>query len=91
MIYAPIMIITLNRSRHLKECIESLQRNGWAKYTELYISVDFPPSEKYMKGYLEIKKYLNKKIEGFKKVNVIFQKKKFGSIRKCSLFGSVNL
>lgn len=78
MIYAPIMIITLNRSRHLKECIESLQRNGWAKYTELYISVDFPPSEKYMKGYLEIKKYLNKKIEGFKKVNVIFQKKNLG-------------
>ena len=45
MIYAPVMIITFNRPQHLKRCIESLQRNEYAKYTELYISVDYPRTE----------------------------------------------
>ncbi len=36
MVYAPIIIPTLNRYEHLKRCVKSLQQNGWAKYTELY-------------------------------------------------------
>ena len=42
MIYAPVMITACNRYKHLERCIGSLQRNGYAKDTELYISVDFP-------------------------------------------------
>ena len=45
--YAPITITTLNRYEHFVRCIQSLENNGLAKETELFISVDFPPSDKY--------------------------------------------
>lgn len=80
MIYAPIIIPTLNRYECLKKCVESLQKNTWADETELYISVDYPPAEKYEYGYRKIKEYLDKEITGFKKVNVFFQGKNLGPI-----------
>lgn len=78
--YAPIIIPTLNRYNHLTRCIESLKNNKWADETELYISLDYPPSEKYVEGYRRIKEYLDKGIEGFKKVNVFYQKQNLGAV-----------
>ncbi len=75
--YAAIIIPTLNRKKHLERCINSLKRNAEAKNTELYISVDYPPSKKYEQGYDEIKKYV-KTISGFKNVNIFFQTKNLG-------------
>lgn len=80
MIYAPILITTLNRFECLKTCIESLKNNSWAKYTELYISVDYPPSERYKKGNDDIKQYLKQGIKGFKKVNIYYQKSNLGAL-----------
>lgn len=51
MIYAPIIIPTLNRDEHLKRLLDSLALNGWAIYTDVYIAVDYPPSDKYVEGY----------------------------------------
>ena len=59
MVYAPIIIVTLNRYEHLKRCIESLQKNGWAKYTELYISVDYPADESHWEGYGKVRERLS--------------------------------
>ena len=73
MVYAPIIIPTLNRQEHLKRCIESLQRNEWAKYTELYISVDYPAKESHWEGYRKVKEYLETGIDGFKKVHIFYQ------------------
>lgn len=56
--YAPVIIPTLNRYKHLRRCIESLEKNQACVYTDLYISLDFPPSDKYRVGYNETKKYL---------------------------------
>lgn len=78
MIYAPISIRTLNRYECLKRCIESLKRNSWADKTEVYISVDYPPSEKYEDGYRKIINYLKAGIDGFGKVNIYFQKHNLG-------------
>lgn len=80
MIYAPILITTLNRYDCLKKCIESLQNNSWADKTELFISVDYPPSDKYFDGYRKIKNYLNGNIKGFRKVNVFYHDKNLGPI-----------
>ena len=80
MIYAPILITTLNRYECLRKCIESLQQNSWADRTELFISVDYPPAEKYVSGYKKIKTYLENTIEGFKEVHVFFQDKNLGVI-----------
>lgn len=56
--YAPVAIPTLCRSTHFKRTIESLKKNGWAKYTDIYIGLDYPPAEKYEKGWKEICEYL---------------------------------
>ena len=58
MIYAPVVIPTLCRSTHFKRTVESLKRNGWAKYTDVYIGLDYPPAEKYEQGWKEICEYL---------------------------------
>ena len=78
MIYAPVIIPTLCRAEKLKNCIGSLQRNPYAKYTELYISLDYPSAEKYREGYLEIKSYLEQGIVGFANVVILEQKENQG-------------
>lgn len=77
--YAAVAIPTLCRYEHLKRCITSLQRNSFAKYTDLYISVDYPPSAKYEEGYKRICDYLDCGVEGFNKVYVIKQKENLGA------------
>jgi len=79
MIYAPIVIPTLNRAEHLKRCIESLARNPEAKETELYLGVDYPPSEKYREGYEKIIEYVDGGIEGFKNVIIVKRDVNYGS------------
>lgn len=85
MIYAPVCIITLNRYEHLKGLIESLQQNSWAQYTDLYIGLDFPPSEKYEEGYKKIVQYLGGGIHGFQKVHVIKRNRNIGVAKNASL------
>lgn len=79
MVYAPVIVTTLNRYEHFKRCIESLEKNTWAKYTEVYVSVDYPPEEKYEEGHGNIVKYLsNREFRGFKKLHLYFQEKNLG-------------
>lgn len=79
-VYSPVVIVTLNRSEHLKRCIESLKKNTGAENTEIFIAVDYPPSSKYREGYNEVCRYLSQPIEGFKKVNIIYRNCNFGPI-----------
>ncbi len=79
MVYAPIMIITCNRDQHLARCIESLRKNSYASETELYISVDYPPADKYVDGWNRVCRLLEKPVEGFKKVNIYIQEKNLGA------------
>lgn len=53
--YAPVIIPVLCRYKHFTKCIESLKNNGWAKYTDIYIGLDYPAKDSHVKGY---KKYL---------------------------------
>lgn len=77
--YAPILILTINRYDHLKRCIESLQENNWAKYTDLYIALDYPPNDKYVSGYNKIKSFLDNGVSGFASVNVIKREYNYGA------------
>ena len=79
MIYAPVIIPTLNRYEHFKRCIESLARNSWAQYTEVYVSVDYPPEEKYIEGHGKIVEYLNnREFKEFKMLHLFFQESNLG-------------
>lgn len=59
--YAPVVIPTLNRYEHFKRCIESLERCSGADKTDVYVGLDFPPSEKYVEGWKMIDDYLTNK------------------------------
>lgn len=79
MIYAPVMITTCNRYEHLQRCIASLQKNTDADKTEVYISVDYPPAEKYVEGWKRVCQMLKNPVEGFHRVHVIFQETNLGA------------
>ncbi len=83
--YAPVIIPTLNRFEHLKRCVDSLRNNSLAQYTDLFISVDYPPEEKYLEGYQKVVDYVKGGIVGFRDVHIYFQKSNMGSSRN-SLF-----
>lgn len=74
---APIIIPTLNRIAHLQRCINSLLKSEMAKQTDVYISVDYPPSKKYFDGYHSVLDYV-KTIKGFNKVVIYEQKENLG-------------
>lgn len=59
--YAPVIIPTLNRYEHFKCCIESLERCSGADKTDVYVGLDFPPSDKYIEGWKNIDAYLAEK------------------------------
>lgn len=79
MIYYPVLIPTLNRYQHFKECVESLAKCTHADKTELVIGLDYPPSEKYVEGWKKIKEFIPS-ISGFNKVTVFEHTHNLGSI-----------
>lgn len=81
MIHYPVLIPTLNRANHLKRCLDSLAHNTGAEDTEVFISVDYPPSKKYEDGYLEVKSYLSRTVLScFKTVYIFYQEQNLGPV-----------
>lgn len=77
--FAPVLIPTLNRFEHLKRCVDSLAKCTHAKNTELFIGLDYPPSEKYVDGWKRISEYVNR-IDGFKKITIIRRDYNYGAV-----------
>lgn len=75
--YAPVVIPTLNRYDHFKRCLESLEKCSGANKTDVYVGLDYPPSEKYVEGWKKIDKYLNEKsrLNGFR--NLFIRKRDY--------------
>ena len=82
MVYAPVVIPTLNRADHLKRCLVSLGRNTGAEHTEVFVSVDYPPAEKYVEGYIRVKEMLESMdFSCFKKMHIIYQTENLGAMK----------
>jgi hypothetical protein len=79
MVYAPVIIPTLCRDKHFIRCIESLRRNPWAKYTEIYIGLDYPAKEEHWEGYRKISAYLEQSFPEFRAVHVLRREKNVGA------------
>ena len=75
---APVVIPTLCRHNHLMRCIESLKKNKYAKYTELYIGVDYPANDTHVDGYKKICKYLEGNFDEFLAVHIYKREYNFG-------------
>lgn len=82
MIYAPVVIPTLNRYEHLKQCLESLSRCTWADKTEVYVALDYPPADKwdkYAPGWEKNRDWLRSVGDmGFKKLHLIERTENYG-------------
>ena len=87
-LHAPICIPTCNRYDKLKKCIESLIVNKGAEKTELYISVDYPPEERFFSGYQETLAYVRflekNDSRSFKCVHAYYQNENIGAIENSS-------
>jgi len=75
--YAPFLVITLCRYEHLKKCLGSLSANPYAKYTPVYVALDFPFKDEHWDGYNKIKEFLKGNFN-FKELNVIERETNFG-------------
>lgn len=79
--YAPVVIGTLCRFEHFKKAVESLERNPWAQYTNIYIGVDYPTKEVHWAGYRKIVEYTNTHTFQFNSVKIFFREENFGPVR----------
>lgn len=79
MIYAPVLIPTLNRYEHLQKCLESLSKCTWADKTDVYVALDYPPSDKYVEGWKRNREFLHTCGNmGFKKIHLIERTENYG-------------
>ncbi len=76
MIYAPVIIPTLNRYEHFQECLESLEVCTGAEHTDVYVALDYPPSDKYVEGWKKIDTYLRGKEQNNKFKSLIVYRRK---------------
>lgn len=79
--YAPIIIPTLCRYEHFVRCIESLKKNTWAEYTDIYIGLDYPKNASHEEGYKKIKEYLKGDFSEFHSFTVFERKRNFGATK----------
>lgn len=74
---APIILFVYNRAEHTRKTLEALQKNNFAKESELFIFSDGPKNEEAEGKVKEVRKYI-KTISGFKNVEIIERSKNMG-------------
>lgn len=89
--YAPVLITTLNRYNHLRRCLESLERCDGAIFTDVYVALDFPPSDSYIEDWKRTDSYLASKETDnrFKSFNVIRRDHNYGICKKGNNFSAL--
>ena len=73
-----IILPTLCRHKHLEKCLDSLMKNPWAKYVDLYIGLDYPAKESHWPGYKEILKLMEKDFSMFRSFHLLKRKTNYG-------------
>ncbi|KKO18108.1 MAG: putative methyltransferase [Candidatus Brocadia fulgida] len=74
---APIALFVYNRPWHLRQTVESLNKNELAEFSELFVFSDGPKSEADKEKVLAVRKYI-KTISGFKSVNIVEREQNLG-------------
>lgn len=74
---APIVLFVYNRLDHTKQTLEALQKNEFAKQSELFIYSDAAKDEYVKQKVDEVREYI-KTIDGFKKVIIVERDKNWG-------------
>jgi len=79
-VYAPVVIPTLNRIEHFSRCLDSLEGCTGADKTDVFIGLDYPPTDEYVEGWKKICEYLKNKEKnnGFKSLTVVRRSYNYG-------------
>lgn len=76
--YAPVVIPTLCRYSHFKNCIESLAECNNSDKTDVYIGLDYPLNSSQIDGYNQICSYLDNVHVPFKSFAITKRTKNYG-------------
>lgn len=81
---APILVTVYNRTKHFKNCIESLKRCNMASKSHLFVAIDAPYRDLDIADNKEIIKYSNK-ITGFKQITLFIRPENYGANKNTDL------
>ena len=84
---SPIVLFVYNRPWHTQQTIEALQKNTLAADSEIFIYSDAPKNDDAISGVDDVRNVI-RKIEGFKKVQIIEREKNYGLAN--SIIGGVS-
>ncbi len=73
-----IVLPTLCRNKHLEKCLDSLMKNPWAQYVDLYIGLDYPAKDSHWPGYREILKLMERDFSMFRSFHLFKRDTNFG-------------
>lgn len=74
----PLLIPTLCRYKHFKNCVDSLGKNSYANQVVLYVALDYPTKDEHWDGYNKIVDYLGE-VDAFAEVRIIKRSKNIGA------------
>lgn len=74
-----ILIPTLCRDKHLEKCLESLKKNPWARYVDLYVGVDYPTKDSHWPGYCSILKLMERDYSMFRSFHLFKRTTNYGA------------
>ena len=74
-----ILVPTLCRNKHLEKCLDSLKKNPWAKYVDVYVGLDYPAKDSHWPGYREILKLLDRDYSMFGSFHLYKRPTNFGA------------
>ncbi len=74
-----ILIPTLCRNKHLEKCLDSLMKNSWAQYVDVYIGVDYPAKDSHWPGYREVLKLVDRDYSMFRSFHLYKRPHNYGA------------
>lgn len=73
-----IVLPTLCRAQHLEKCLNSLMKNPWAKYVDLYIGLDYPAKDSHWPGYRKILQLMERDYSMFRSFHLVKRTTNYG-------------
>ena len=74
-----VLIPTLCRDQHLEKCLDSLKKNPWARYVDLYIALDYPAKESHWPGYQKVLELMGRDYSMFRSFHLIKRDTNYGA------------
>ncbi len=74
-----VLVPTLCRNKHLEKCLNSLMKNPWAQYVDLYIGLDYPTKDSHWPGYREILKLMERDYSMFRSFHLYKRTVNYGA------------